>query len=93
MAGLLTTLSIPRMGLLLALVLEGLGVGWSGGVAVTGRQGTNVLRAEKVEQIRANTCAGLGRTSETNLCLLVSHAAFPPRGRTSGAEWGRAAFA
>ena len=32
------TLSIPRMGLLLALVLEGLGVGWSGGVAVTGRQ-------------------------------------------------------
>ena len=33
-----TTLSIPCLGLLLALVLEGLDVGWSGRVAVTGRQ-------------------------------------------------------
>ena len=32
------TLSIPCIGLLLALVLEGLDVGWSGRVAVTGRQ-------------------------------------------------------
>ena len=33
-----TTLSIPCIGPLLTLVLAGVGVGWSGGIAVTGRQ-------------------------------------------------------
>ena len=32
------TVSIPCIGLLLTLVLEGLDVGWSGRVAVTGRR-------------------------------------------------------